>query len=544
MISLLLCLPLFSASSPPSLEERPNIVWISVEDMSPWLGCYGDATIPTPNVDSLAARGTRYTKQYANAPVCAPARATLITGCYATAIGAMHMRTGKPSSAAIAANPGAYDGIPSYEATPPADVRCFPELLREAGYYCTNASKRDYQFKEPPTVWDASGGKAHWKNRPDPKQPFFAVFNLTMTHESGTFKSKKHHPKVTDPTQVNVPPYYPDTPIVRDDIARTYDNIAVMDARVGKLVSELEEAGLMESTILFFFSDHGVGLPRGKRCVYASGTHVPLIVCHPGADAAVTERLVSFVDFGPTVLSVAGIDTPAWMLGHAFDGAHEAPAQPFVFFHADRMDAETDRSRAVTDGRYRYIRNGMTDRPRLYPVAYAEGVATTGEIHKLRAEGTATEAQWQVVSLTKPEEELYETQADPHEIRNLMGTPGAVETASSLVEALDAWLERTGDLGLMPEGEMVKTRLWPPLGEQPKTSAPSLCYLGTAEERMPYLVCDTLGASIGYRAKGDNVWEIATSNSNFEQKKEYEAVAHRIGYKRSEVISFQVFGDR
>ena len=183
MISLLLCASLLTApvSQEPS-NARPNIVWISVEDMSPWLGCYGDDTIPTPNVDALAARGLRYTKAYANAPVCAPARATLITGCYATAIGAMHMRTGKPSTAALAANPGAYDGIPSYEATPPVDVRCFPELLRAEGYYCTNASKRDYQFNAPPTVWDASGGKAHWKNRPDPKQPFFAVFNLTMTH--------------------------------------------------------------------------------------------------------------------------------------------------------------------------------------------------------------------------------------------------------------------------------------------------------------------------------------------------------------------------
>ncbi|MDE0892853.1 MAG: sulfatase, partial [Planctomycetota bacterium] len=320
MISLLLCLPLFSASSSPSVDERPNIVWISVEDMSPWLGCYGDETVPTPNVDRLAARGTRYTKAYANAPVCAPARATLITGCYATAIGAMHMRTGKPSSAALASNPGAYDGIPSYEATPPADVRCFPELLREAGYYCTNASKRDYQFKEPVTVWDASGGKAHWKNRPDKEQPFFAVFNLTMTHESGAFKKNKRRPRVADPAKVSVPPYYPDTPIVREDIARTYDNIAAMDARVGKILGELEAAGHLEDTIIVFFSDHGVGLPRGKRYVYASGTHVPLIVCHPGAKASVTEQLVSFVDFAPTTLSLAGIEPPAWMMGHAFDG--------------------------------------------------------------------------------------------------------------------------------------------------------------------------------------------------------------------------------
>ena len=534
MLQLLLALPLFVSAQEAS-ALRTNIVWISVEDMSPWLGCYGDETIPTPNVDALADNGTRYTQAYANAPVCAPARATLITGCYATAIGAMHMRTGKPSTAALAVDPKAYDGIPSYEATPPPEVRCFPELLRSAGYYCTNASKRDYQFNAPPTVWDASNGRAHWRDRPDPDQPFFAVFNLTMTHESGTFQSKKRNPKVTDPSAVEVPPYYPDTPVVRDDIARTYDNIAAMDKRVGKIVAELEEAGLLERTVIFFFSDHGVGLPRGKRCVYASGTHVPLIVRSPGVEPAVTDRLVSFVDFAPTVLSIAGIEPPAWMMGQAFDGSHQAPAQPFVFFHADRMDAVTDRSRAVTDGRYRYIRNSMTDRPRLYPVAYADGVATTGELMRLRAEGGASEAQWQITSLTKPAEELYETAADPHEIRNLIDSPERAEDRERLSQALDGWLQATRDLGLMPEAEMVKTRLWAPDGVQPET-APLL--LNRTEGGRESLTCATAGASIGYRAKGERAWQLFKPATRFEAGVEYEAVAHRIGYARSPILSF------
>ena len=537
MISLLLCLPLFSASSPSTEDERPNIVWISVEDMSPWLGCYGDETVPTPNVDSLAARGTRYTKAYANAPVCAPARATLITGCYATAIGAMHMRTGKPSTAALASNPSAYDGIPSYEATPPAEVRCFPELLRAAGYYCTNASKRDYQFKEPPTVWDASGGKAHWKNRPDKEQPFFAVFNLTMTHESGAFKKNKRRPKVADPATVSVPPYYPDTPIVREDIARTYDNIAAMDARVGKILGELEAAGHFEDTIIVFFSDHGVGLPRGKRYVYASGTHVPLIVSHPGAEAKVTERLVSFVDFAPTTLSLAGIEPPAWMMGHAFDGAHEDAAQPFVFFHADRMDAETDCSRAVTDGQHRYIRNYMPELPRLYPVAYAESIPMMAELHALRASGEATAAQWQIVSETKAPEELYATTADPHEIMNLIDADESTELAAPLRAALDTWIESTGDLGLMPEGEMVRTRLWPPAGKQPKTAAPTLNY---DESGHASISCETPGASIGYRVNGEKSWVILTPSSELKSGLKLEAFAHRIGYSPSSTIELSV----
>jgi arylsulfatase A-like enzyme len=534
------------------VPERPNIVWISVEDMSPWLGCYGDDTVPTPNVDRLAARGTRYTQAHANAPVCAPARATLITGCYATAIGAMHMRTGKPSSAALAADPQAYDGIPVYEATPPEEVRCFPELLRTAGYYCTNNSKRDYQFKAPPTVWDESGRKAHWKNRPDPAQPFFAVFNLTMTHESGTFAKTRQRPQVTDPAKVLVPPYYPDTPTVRGDIARTYDNIAAMDARVGQLVTELDEADLLESTVVFFFSDHGVGLPRGKRCVYDSGTHVPLIIRHPGAEPKVTNRLVSFVDFAPTVLSIAGIEPPEWMMGHAFDGTYEDLPQPFAFFHADRMDAVLDRTRAVTDGRHRYVRNYMTDRPRIYPVAYAESIPMTSALHTLRASGAATAAQWQIVGEHKPAEEFYETAFDPHEILNLLGEehlegplhPGGIgkqkqlgEIVSRLREALDAWIVETGDLGLFPEAEMVNARLWPPKGQQPQTAAPQL---SLAEDGSTILACDTPGASIGWRRRGERIWRLAVLPLHLEPGGEYEAVAHRIGFGRSPVITFEV----
>ena len=537
MISLLLCLPLFTANTNSGAEDRPNIVWISVEDMSPWLGCYGDETVPTPNVDSLAARGRRYTKAYANAPVCAPARATLITGCYATAIGAMHMRTGNPSSAALAKNADAYAGIPSYEATPPPEVRCFPELLRAAGYYCTNASKRDYQFQAPVTVWDASGGKAHWKNRPNKEQPFFAVFNLTMTHESGAFESKKRHPRVVDPAAVSVPPYYPDTATVRGDIARTYDNIAAMDARVGRLLSELDEAGHLDDTIIFFFSDHGVGLPRGKRYVYASGTHVPLIIAHPGAQAEVTERLVSFVDFAPTTLSLAGIEPPSWMMGHAFDGAHEGAAQDYVFFHADRMDAETDCSRAVTDGRHRYIRNYMPELPRLYPVAYAESIPMMAELHALRASGEATAAQWQIVAQTKAAEELYATPTDPHEVKNLFDAEGAAELAAPLTSALDAWIDSTGDLGLMPEAEMVKTRLWPPSGEQAVTEAPTLSY---DQAGKVVLSSETDGASIAYRVKGENGWQLFSPSTKLRADALYEAMAHRIGNKKSATVELRL----
>lgn len=512
-------------------DPRPNIVWISVEDMSAWLGCYGDTTVPTPNVDRLAARGIRFTRAYATTPVCAPARSTLITGMYATSIGSMHMRTGNPSQAAIKRNPDAYAAIPSYEATPPPEVRCFPELLRIAGYYCTNRSKQDYQFKAPVTVWDASSGKAHWRHR-EPGQPFFAVFNLGVTHESGTFPSRPRQPRVVDPTAVSVPPYYPDTPQVRDDLARTYDNIAAMDRQVGTIIDELESEGLLENTIVFFFSDHGVGLPRGKRGVYASGTHVPLIVCMPGVEPRVEPRLVSFVDFAPTVLSLAGIDAPSWMQGRAFLGEHEDDAPAFVFFHADRMDSETDRTRAVTDGRYRYIRHFMPERAHLYPVAYAENIPMMADIHALRSSGQSTDAQWQMVSTSKPRAELYDTHADPHEVVNVIDEPAMQSQRRTMQLALNAWIAATGDLGMYPEAEMVRTRLWPPDGVQPTTAVPEIVSSPQPDgETRVEITCATPGASIGYRFDDDGPWRVYTEPFECSDVDALQVVAHRIGYK-------------
>jgi arylsulfatase A-like enzyme len=346
--------------------ERPNIVWLVAEDMSPWLGCYGDATVPTPNCDRLAREGVRYRNAFATSPVCAPARSSLITGMYATRIGTMQMRNNAPSAAALDKNPDAYREIPGYEGLPPAFVRCFPEVLRRHGYYCSNNSKRDYQFAAPVTVWDESSGRAHWRNRAA-GQRFFAVFNYNGTHESQSFPDSKAKPRVVSPDDVPIPPIYPDTANVRQAMARTYDNIAAMDQWVGEKLAELDDAGLRESTIVMFFSDHGVGLPRGKRSCYDTGTRVPLLVRFPGKRLAGTieDRVVQFVDFGPTVLSLCGIRPDDRLDGRAFLGGSERDGIGHAFSHADRFDEVYDRQRSVTDGRYRYIRNYLTDPPYL-----------------------------------------------------------------------------------------------------------------------------------------------------------------------------------
>jgi len=513
-------------------QERSNVLWLTVEDMSPWIACYGDDTVPTPNLDRLAAQSVRYANAFATSPVCAPARSSLITGMYATRMGTMHMRTGKPSAAALERDPGAYVDIPSYQGVPPAFVRCFPEVLRASGYYCTNAAKTDYQFAAPATTWDASRGKAHWRERPVGR-PFFAVFNHGGTHESQAFPGAQKRPSAVAPEDVPVPPLYPDTPAVRDALARTYDNIAAMDAWVGKRLDELEKAGLADSTVVFFFSDHGVGLPRGKRSPYDLGTRVPLLVRFPDGHGAgtVETRVVSFVDFGPSVLSLAGIEPDERLDGIPFLGPHARPGTGLAFAHADRFDSVYDRARSVSDGRYRYIRNYVTDLPHILPNAYRERLTMTADLYALREMGDAQAERWQVASRERPREELYDSRADPWEATNLAGTPAHTDTLATLRQALDAWIEKTGDLGLLlPEKRMVAERLWPDLA-QPVTAAPTM----RLEEGRLILVCETPGASLGYRTRAGEPWTVYAAPVPVAGLREVEVLAHRIGFEPSAV---------
>src|SRR5581483_9328221 len=306
------CAPAVNAQG----ARRPNILWITCEDMGPNLGCYGDKYATTPNLDRLASRGLRYRVAWSNAPVCAPARTTIISGLYPTATGAEHMRS---------------------MAKLPASMQMFPVYLRRLGYYCTNWIKEDYNLEKTGKVWDDSSKKAHWKNRAA-GQPFFAVFNFVVTHESQI--RKRPHKLVHDPARAPVPSYHPDTPEVRHDWAQYYDNITEMDRLAGELLRELEEAGLADDTIVFFYADHGSGMPRHKRTACDSGLHVPLIASIPErfrnlapkdyAPGGATDRLVSFVDLAPTMLSLAGQQPPDFMQGQAFTGSHEAAPREYL----------------------------------------------------------------------------------------------------------------------------------------------------------------------------------------------------------------------
>lgn len=430
-------------------ETRPNILWITCEDMSPNMGCYGDKDAITPNLDKLAANGIRYTHAFSTSGVCAPSRSCLITGVYPSSLGTHFMRC--------------RGELPDF-------IRCYPEYLRKAGYYCTNNSKTDYNLNAPKGTWDESSAMAHWRNR-KPGQPFFAIFNNTDTHESKIRSRGAEFARLTrrltddqrrDSAKIKLPPYHADTPEARRDWANDYDLITAMDIESGDLLKQLEEDGVAEDTIVFFYSDHGVGLQRSKRWLYDSGMRVPLIVHFPKKfqhlaplpPGSVTDRLVSFVDFAPTLLSLAGVSIPQHMMGVAFLGPKAGPPREYVYGIRDRMDERQDIIRAVRDTRYKYIRNYRPDLPYDQHLNYAEQGPTLRSMRELLAAGKLSGPPLRFFQPAKPAEELYDTQADPHEIHNLAESGEHRSILERMRAAHLRWMDQTLDLGLIPESDL------------------------------------------------------------------------------------------
>ncbi len=517
------------------VSRKPNILWISCEDMSPRLGCYGDPIAQTPNIDQLALEGCRYTRVFTTSPVCAPCRAGIITGMYPTTIGAHHMRTSHVSS-----------GLPTpYEVVPPAYLKTFTEYLRANGYYCTNNSKTDYQIGEPFTAWDESGPDAHYSHRPDSSQPFFSVFNLFITHEKNTW----NQPKKTDPAKVELPPYYPDIPEARNALAVHYDNIAVMDSLAGELIRDLKMRGLYENTIIFFWSDHGDGLPRAKRWLYDAGTHVPVIVRIPGAQkvSATDDRLISSIDLGPTVLSLAGIPIPVHMQGLPFAGNIKAETRQYVFSARDRFDESYDRVRSVRDEQFLYIRNYYPQRPYIQYIPYRDNSPLMQKMLEMHVRGTLTGIPLQWFASSRPAEELYDCTVDPYNVVNLATNQLYGGKLQEMREQLDSWMKETDDLGEMDEAEMI-AHMWPQ-GKQPETSPPSLVVnapvypLQMVKDtliKLPapaefYLYCPTQGASMGYRFASENAtWKLYSGPVSLETGDYYlKAKAVRYGFLES-----------
>ena len=539
-----------NTDTPNSAEVRqhnkPNILWITVEDMSPHLGSYGDTLVNTPNLDRLAKEGRRYTNVFATAPICSTARSSLITGMYQTSIGTHNHRTTqkRPSSAS-------YLGIPnSYLAVPPPYVKAFTEYLRTEGYYTINNFKTDYQFapnwnpKKPLTAWDESSEKAHWRHLASKNQPFFAVFNYVGTHESQVF-SKSDKKPILDPSLVKLPPYYPDTAIIRHDYAIHLDNISRMDRWVGKLLKQLENDGLADNTIVFFFSDHGDGLPRGKRWVYDSGLQVPLIIRWPKhlEHGTVDDRLISFVDFAPTILSLAGIQIPDHMQGKAFLGKQETTARNYIFAGRDRIIEAYDMRRAVRDKKYKYIHNFEPQKPYVLPEKYRDQMPLMQELKRLNQEGKLEGPPALMFRQQKPEEELFDLQADPYEINNLAEKPEYQELLSQMRDVLTQWQKETGDLGTVPEQELIE-RMWPNK-IQPKTAAPTItANVNSSTDTITVTMnSDTEGASIAYTLDDNQKnphWLLYHQPLELQDNTSLRTKAIRYGYQESEEVKMTI----
>jgi len=433
--------PVFSLGLQANEADRPNILWLTSEDNGPYLGCYGDPYAITPHLDRLAEDGILYTNAFATSPVCAPARFTLATGVYANSTGTEHMRSKHPL---------------------PDNLRFLSSYLRDAGYYCTNNYKEDYNIaRKPADAWDESSRDATYRNR-SPDQPFFHVQNFMTSHESRLHRGTV--PEWHDPANATLPPHHPDLPEIRETWAVYYDYITRMDAEIGAMLARLEEDGLAENTIVFYFSDHGGAVPGSKRFLFESGLRVPLIIrfpekwghLAPAAPGSQTERLVSFVDFPPTVLSLAKAAIPDHMQGQAFAGEFEKEPRNYAFANRGRMDERDDRSRTVRDKRFRYTRNWMPFRPWGQHIEFLWRAPATEAWHRRFLAGETSPAQSQFFASPKPGEELYDCLVDPHNVHNLVNDPAHQATAAHMRGVLNEWITYTRDAGLLQEADMIR----------------------------------------------------------------------------------------
>jgi arylsulfatase A-like enzyme len=461
---LLPCLAIFSALLPATsgAADRPHLLWITAEDLSPALGCYGDPDAITPNLDAFAKEAVRYTNAFAAAPVCSPSRSTIITGMWAPSLGTSQMRSTFPL---------------------PPDVKGFPTYLQESGYFTANNIKTDYNTSDEGRLikesWTEISPTAHWRSEARKEgQPFFTVINHMVTHQSRTMvwpyeafraeiQSKLAADQIHDPAKIKVPPYYPDTEIIRRELARFHDCVSLLDQQVGAILKQLEEDGLADDTIVFFYSDHGSGMPRHKRLLHDTGMRVPLLVrfpekykhLAPAAAGSTVDRLVSFVDFAPTMLSLAGVKVPEAMQGLVFLGPEASPEPEYVYGFRDRVDEAFDLSRSVRSKRYLYIRNYLTRLSWAQPSVYSDLGAIQQEIFRHAADPkNLTKPQAAYAGPERPIEEFYDVTADPLNLTNLLDGEMNADQKSALEAHRAAFVKIRGDLldlGVLPESQMV-----------------------------------------------------------------------------------------
>lgn len=509
--------------------SQPNIVWLVAEDQSPdYFPIYGDTTLAMPVLEKLAEDGVVFTRAYAPVPVCAPARSSIITGMYPTTLGTHNMRTYN----AYTPENQPEIGIPSYSPIPPPGVRMFTEYLRKAGYYCSNNAKEDYNFKPSIMAWDESSPKAHWRNR-EAGQPFFAVFNFGVSHESQIWERGKDSLWV-EPGTVPVPPYFPDNDTIRHDLAVNYSNLGRLDTQIGEVIRQLKEDGLYDNSYIFFYSDHGGPFPRQKRALYESGTRVPMVIKFPGGKDAGKrdDRLLSFIDLAPTILSIAGLIPPRLMQGKAQFGTYSVESnRNYLFSTSDRYDEMYDRLRAVHGKRYKYIRNYNPTISNALPVSYREQMPMMKSLRQLweNQKLDSLPAKW--FEVPKPDEELYDLQQDPYELQNLAAEASLQDTLIYYREVLDDWIEETRDLGRVSEKDLLAR--WLQQGLNPELPSPEMVLKdGFIRLRSP-----RADATLIWKAPEADTWQFYVEP--IPEQQSFSAKAIRLGFEDSEHLVYE-----
>ena len=424
-------------------DARPNILWFVVEDASPHIGCYGETTIQTPNIDRLAKEGIRFTQAFVTCPVCSPSRSAMVSGMYQTTLGAHNHRSQRSG--------GKGGGNNLYQASYalPAGIRLIPQIFADAGYYVVNGGngKTDYNFIEPEGLYRGKD----WSGRAA-DQPFFAMIEL---QGGKARKAKVANP--VDPATVKLPPYYPDHPMLRKDWAEYLNAWINADNAVGQTLATLEQRNELDNTVIFFWTDHGISHARGKQFLYEEGIHVPFIVRFPDKRQAGTTRddLIVQIDAAATSLALASLPIPDNVQGRNLFGSDYQPRRE-IFAARDRCDETADTIRCVRTGQYKYIRNFVPHVSHMQPNVYKDGKAIVQTMRKLHADGKLTEFQDRIFAPTRPPEELYDLAADPLESHNLLlGSEdeqrASRDTANALRLRLYQWMADSGDVGIIPE---------------------------------------------------------------------------------------------
>lgn len=525
--------------------ERPNILFLVAEDMSSRVGAFGDKVTQTPNIDRLSMKGVRYPNAFTTAGVCSPSRAALITGVHQISTGTQHMRT---------------SGFPGggYKSVPPSEIKGFPELLRKAGYYTFNTTKLDYQFSGglsrsgPFTIWDAEDDRSLWRNKGE-NQPFFGMINIMETHETGLLPTLGKMPQSPlhfvnqivrasgvlrkgepiKPGVVDVPPYFPDTPAMRSDIAKHYQNINAMDAIVGDVLAKLEQDGLLQSTIVIWTTDHGDCLPRAKRELYDTGIKVPMVIYWPDGfkkpdnftAGSVDNKLISFVDFAPTFLSIAKAPIPDYTHGINF---FSDSVRSFIYASRDRIDEVEDRQRAIRNKRFKYIKSWYPEQPGGHRLKFRDHLKSMQELWYLKEQNMLDSLQ--LIWFEKPgRERLFDIVNDPFELQDLSTKDAYKGTLDTMRLELQNWLEKVEDWSEVQEKEMKEQFM--PGGKQKVTAAPKI----TIANGMVTIIALDKGASIGYQVNNGH-WKIYSQPFKVDKGIEISSKAVRYGWKESKIV--------